>query len=414
MPPRKSVLKVVPTTAETVKFLNLDQISVTGETQQRPLKPDHVEQMVEALKEGRPFPRGKAVWDRQTYWIYDGFHQLEARKQAGFRSMEFEVIEGDLRQAQWLSFRANIENNALPRTREDLLKIARAIYADPEWKEISRNAIAKHTGIGEAKLRVWEKQDLLTTRNATPVFTITTSDGGRRTYDRANPKKPKRAEPGKAEAAAIKITAQRSPEPPVIIPSHAPNFPRPEEFHPQVLPELGTFQMVGRHHIYCGNAGDRQFQEDLPAFSVGFVTIPYGWADWDYEWVWDICNVVAVIIEEPISLYQFCKDTKMKFQSALFTNFEGKPSWVGLFARNPLDDLDNGVKGSADLLLRGLSLLYAPRSSDTVLVINRPSTSFHPIIAIEEAGKELWFADENREAIAREIQNHRIGFSLSK
>lgn len=403
---RKSLLDSISGNESEAKFLNLDQITIARECQHRALNPDHVEQMMIALKSGRQFPKGKVVSDGKTYWMFDGFHQLEARRQNKLKSMEVEIFPGDFREAQWRSFRANVENVSLPRTKQELKEIARAIYADPEWKGMSRNAIAIHAGIAEGTLRVWEKRGEITARNVPDEqgsYTITTSHGKSRTYAR-DPEEISQ----KKEAFAATSIAQKKVE----IPDYAPKFPSPATFQikPEDIPDRGTFQSVGRHSIYVGDAGDRQFQEDLTSFSLAFVSIPYGWQDWDYEWVWDVANVVAVVIEEPLALYNFCRETQMQFQTALFTNFEGKPAWTGLYARNPLDDLDNAVKGSADLLLRGLTMLHAPRSSDQVLVINRPTLAFHPIISIEETGRKLVMADQNQEAIAREIRNFKIGF----
>jgi hypothetical protein len=297
------------------------------------------------------------------------------------------------------------------------MRIAQTIYSDPEWKKMSRSAIATHTGIRESRLRDWEKRKLLDQRNVADQsgrFTVTTVSGNERTYTKE--KLVRTSQKPEPVAAARIAPSNPSLETSIeeIIPDYAPNFPKPEFFQvrPEDIPERGTFQTIGRHHVYVGDAGDRRFQEDLvQSFALAFVSIPYGWTDWNYEWVWDIANVVAVLVEEPLALYTFCRETAMEFQSALFTNFENKPAWVGLYARNELDDLDNGVKGSADLLLRGLTLLHAPRSADQILVINRPTIPFHPIISIEEAGRELWLADQDQMAISREIRNFQIGFA---
>lgn len=93
--------------------------------------------------DGATLPPGRAVYDGENYWLWDGFHRLAARKRNGSRSMFIEVRQGTQRDAILLSLGANAEHG-LRRSDGDVKRAILRALADEEWSKKALRWIAKH------------------------------------------------------------------------------------------------------------------------------------------------------------------------------------------------------------------------------------------------------------------------------
>ncbi len=98
-----------------------------------------------ALAEGATFPPVTVFLDDEgVHWLADGFHRLEAHKQAGRETINADVREGDRRDAMLHAAGANA-SHGLRRTREDKRQAIAALLNDPEWRQWSDREIARRT-----------------------------------------------------------------------------------------------------------------------------------------------------------------------------------------------------------------------------------------------------------------------------
>jgi transposase len=101
------------------KPLRLDEVRSDGGTQSRAgLDMDVVMDYAEQMEDGAQFPPIIVFYDGTTYWLADGFHRLEARRQGGMTSITAEVRQGDRLAALRYSLGAN-DKHGLPRNSQD-------------------------------------------------------------------------------------------------------------------------------------------------------------------------------------------------------------------------------------------------------------------------------------------------------
>ena len=104
-----------------------------------------VQEYADALAEGATFPPVVLFRDADgRHWLADGFHRLEAHRLAGRDTIAAEVHEGGEREARLHAAGANAKHG-LRRTHDDKRKSILALLHDPEWRQWSDRAIAKHT-----------------------------------------------------------------------------------------------------------------------------------------------------------------------------------------------------------------------------------------------------------------------------
>lgn len=127
------------------KNLPLRLINVSGDTQQRALSLETIENYLGLMKDGEEFPPVEVVFDGKDYWLWDGFHRLECAKRLKKDTIEANVQSGDIRRAKWLSFSAN-NKHGLQRNLGDVEHIIRQIFVDAQWKRQPVAKIAKHVG----------------------------------------------------------------------------------------------------------------------------------------------------------------------------------------------------------------------------------------------------------------------------
>jgi hypothetical protein len=73
----------------------LDSIRLDGGTQPRAkLYQERVDEYAEFLATGITFPPVEACYDGQSYWLWDGFHRVQACRVAGLEDIDVNVTPG--------------------------------------------------------------------------------------------------------------------------------------------------------------------------------------------------------------------------------------------------------------------------------------------------------------------------------
>lgn len=126
--------------------LLLKRIRCDGGTQPRTTIYDHVvAEYSEAMREGAAFPPVTVFYDGKDHWLADGFHRLGAAMNLELDSIECDVRQGTLADAQWYSFSVN-QAHGLMRTRQDKERAIKAALRHCKGKRPD-NEIAKHIGV---------------------------------------------------------------------------------------------------------------------------------------------------------------------------------------------------------------------------------------------------------------------------
>lgn len=138
--------------------LPIDGIRMDGGTQPRAvLDFDAVEDYAEAMGAGAKFPPVAVFYDGSEYWLADGFHRVKAAYAAGFDTIECELHQGTLEDAQWYSFSAN-RANGLRRTNTDKQRAVKSALLHVKSRELSDHQIARHVGIDVKTVGNWRER----------------------------------------------------------------------------------------------------------------------------------------------------------------------------------------------------------------------------------------------------------------
>lgn len=133
--------------------LKLSLIRLDGGTQPRAaLNREVIADYCERMREGTPFKPIIAYFDGENYWLADGFHRVDAAKQAGIAEIEAEIIQGTLSDSQWHSYSVN-KDHGLRRTNEDKVRSVKAALKHPKSSDLSNTEIARHCGVSEFLIR---------------------------------------------------------------------------------------------------------------------------------------------------------------------------------------------------------------------------------------------------------------------
>jgi hypothetical protein len=100
-------------------------------------------QYAECLDE---LPPVEAVFDGEWYWIFDGFHRVEAHKKEGRKVIRANVRRGTRREAVLLSVGVNA-THGLRRTNADIRRAVETLLKDPEWREWPNTKIAEYCAV---------------------------------------------------------------------------------------------------------------------------------------------------------------------------------------------------------------------------------------------------------------------------
>jgi transposase-like protein len=136
----------------------INDIQTDGGTQPRAaLDWDAIYDYADAMSAGAKFPAVTVFYDGERYWLADGFHRVRAAYAAEFETIECDLRQGTLEDAQWYSFSAN-RTNGLRRTNDDKQRAVRAAITHPKGAELSNRQIAAHVGVDEGTVRNWREK----------------------------------------------------------------------------------------------------------------------------------------------------------------------------------------------------------------------------------------------------------------
>ena len=117
-----------------IQRVQISRVRRDGGTQQRAGTDKHVvRRYAAAIRAGEQFPAVRLVFDGTDYWLWDGFHRVEAHEAAGLVDILANVTAGTRQDAVWASFSANADHG-LARTPADVRRILYRIFYDPMWK----------------------------------------------------------------------------------------------------------------------------------------------------------------------------------------------------------------------------------------------------------------------------------------
>jgi hypothetical protein len=168
---------------EGVQNVALDRIRTDGGTQPRSaLDMLVVADYKEAMSSGAVFPPIDVFFDGKDCWLADGFHRVQAQKEArvSTEAERFDLISsnvhlGTQRDALLFSLGAN-EAHGLRRSREDKRRAVQLALEDPEWSTWSDNVIAHHTNVSQPFVSKMRRE--LTTQNVLSDQPVRTGTDG--------------------------------------------------------------------------------------------------------------------------------------------------------------------------------------------------------------------------------------------
>jgi len=157
----------------TSKVLNIQNICIDAGTQVRSAIDEQVVMnYAESMNDGAVFPAIEVVFDGVENYLTDGFHRYHAHLKNGKASIEAFVINGTLRDAKLLSYRANTMHG-LTLSAADKRKAVLAMLDDMEYCEWSNKAIARHCNVSGA----WVGRLRTELENPKPKSSAKTSSG---------------------------------------------------------------------------------------------------------------------------------------------------------------------------------------------------------------------------------------------
>ena len=193
------------------EMLPLDRITPEGTQARVALSNPVIREYADALAQGDEFPPIDVYFDDTTYWLADGFHRLQAAKEAGMVALAVTVHQGGKREALLHALGAN-ETHGLRRTDADRRHAVELMLADPEWRAWNNSEIARRCRVSEFHVRT-VRQELEPPKETeeTPERTRKVTRGGKTFTMRT----------GRIGTA----TTAKAPAAPRSIPSPAPTAP---------------------------------------------------------------------------------------------------------------------------------------------------------------------------------------------
>ena len=130
-----------------MKKINILNIRIDGGTQPRQeINYEVVKDYAELMREGVAFPPVTVFFDGVDYWLADGFHRYHATKANATATIEAEVINGSVDDAEEYSFSAN-GGRGYELTKEDKKAIIRRMFLKERYAGWSQARIAKHVHV---------------------------------------------------------------------------------------------------------------------------------------------------------------------------------------------------------------------------------------------------------------------------
>ena len=134
-------------TTPTITAVRLETLILDREIQpRRRLDPHKIDEYADHYAARVEFPPIAVFTDDSAYYVADGFHRTHAASKAGLETITAAVHEGTKRDALLYACAAN-STHGLPLTSDDKRRVVTRLLEDPEWRQWSDNAIAKHCGV---------------------------------------------------------------------------------------------------------------------------------------------------------------------------------------------------------------------------------------------------------------------------
>lgn len=140
-----------------VKLL-IESLSLDSKTQQRiATSDDAVAEYAAVIRSGLTLPPITVYFDRERYYIADGWHRVLAYLEAGEKYIMAYVKDGTLRDAIFAATGANVDHG-VRRTNADKRQAVCTLLKDAEWCKISSRMIAEHCGVGHDMVERYRHQ----------------------------------------------------------------------------------------------------------------------------------------------------------------------------------------------------------------------------------------------------------------
>jgi hypothetical protein len=133
-------------------MLSFERIRTEGTQVRVALSETVIREYAEALAQGAEFPPIEVYYDETAHWLADGFHRLQAAKQAGRDSLAATIHPGGQREALLHALSAN-DTHGYRRTDMDRRHAIELMLADPEWQAWSNREIARQCRVSEFLVR---------------------------------------------------------------------------------------------------------------------------------------------------------------------------------------------------------------------------------------------------------------------
>ena len=128
----------------------INKINLKADTQSRDeINQETVNDFTEDIKNGDTFPPVVLFKNNKNeLFVGDGWHRINAYKQAGLKELEADVRKGSQRDAVLYSVGAN-STHGLRRTNADKRKAVLMLLTDNEWTQWSSREIARKCGVND-------------------------------------------------------------------------------------------------------------------------------------------------------------------------------------------------------------------------------------------------------------------------
>lgn len=221
---KKTAEKTTPPAGEIrEEVIPIGLVRMDGDTQARVSVDDEtVEEYAELMAAGTKLPPLEVFHDGEHYWLWDGFHRLQAAYQAELTVVRVNVRQGSLEDAQWSALGAN-KDHGKRRTNADKRRAAEiALRLNAERKlGLSDNLIAQHCGVSqpfigkvraEATYNGYKSDGSRTPRTGADGRTINTANIGKSQPEQPEPTDEPVSQP-QADDSASSQPANDQPEP---------------------------------------------------------------------------------------------------------------------------------------------------------------------------------------------------------
>jgi hypothetical protein len=126
--------------------LLIAEIQTEAGTQLREMNLGVILEYAEAIRGGAVFPPVTVFSDGSVYWLADGFHRVNAHREAGRSKIEAEIESGSFEDAKWAACGAN-KGHGLRRSNKDKERAVREALRLPQASGMGDNELAAHCGV---------------------------------------------------------------------------------------------------------------------------------------------------------------------------------------------------------------------------------------------------------------------------